>query len=162
MHEDFVSSDVSEALQEARKIVTKGKAKDQQKDPNLIEESTTVKLKNFGNRSDPVEVFISRSTKTARDDSASEEDDADITGKYTLSSTRMPASLASYSDSEVRKSRTHSHGSKSLRRRPISDNDIPGLTKEEDDKPFHTHVRYRRKQNGKPRRLHLIAFFCIV
>jgi hypothetical protein len=77
-NEDFVSSDVNQALQEARLIVTKGKHKEH---PNqhLIEESTTVKVKNYGTE-DPVEVFISRSTKTAQDTSSDEE--SEITGLH--------------------------------------------------------------------------------
>lgn len=68
---EFVSNDVKETLQEARIIVTNGKQKEH---PNqhLLEESTTVKVKNYGTR-DPVEVFISRSTKTAQDTSDEEE-----------------------------------------------------------------------------------------
>lgn len=49
-------------------IVTKGK---HNQPDNLIEESTTVKVKNYGTQ-DPVEVFISRSTKTAQESSDDE------------------------------------------------------------------------------------------
>jgi hypothetical protein len=76
--DDFVSDEVNHALQEARQIITnKGKAKP---DEHLIEESTTVKIKNFGKKAtDPVEVFISRSTKKTQD--SSDEEDNEITGK---------------------------------------------------------------------------------
>jgi hypothetical protein len=71
-------SDVNEALQEARLIVTKGKHKEQPHQ-NLIEESTTVQVKNSGSRTDPVEVFISRSTKTTQDSGTiSEEEEEEI------------------------------------------------------------------------------------
>lgn len=80
LNEDFVSDEVNNALQEARHIITsKGKTKP---DEHLIEESTTVKIKNFGKKAtDPVEVFISRSTKTAQDSCSSDEEDNEITGR---------------------------------------------------------------------------------
>lgn len=57
---DFISADVSEALQEAREIVTEGKARD---NPNerLIKDSTSVKVTKTGSRFDPIEVTVSRS-----------------------------------------------------------------------------------------------------
>ncbi|KAI6175641.1 Adiponectin receptor protein [Aphelenchoides bicaudatus] len=128
--EDFVSSDVNRALQEAREIITnKGK---QKPDHHLIEESTTVQVKNFGKKNElPVEVYVTRSTKTAQDTDEEEE------------------IIASFSDSELRNERAHSFGNRKLRHRPVSDKDIPKLAKEEGEKPFthHTNARYRRKRD---------------
>jgi len=126
VNDDFVSPDVNQALQEAQQVISQKKSKE---NPNqhLIEESTTVRLKNFGNRTDPVEVFISRCTKTTQDS------DEEI--------------IASQSDSELRKlSRTQSR-KLSKHHTAASDNDIDKLI--DDDIPFnfHTNVRYRKKHD---------------
>lgn len=68
---DFVSADVNEALQEAREIVTEGRARDNPKE-RLIEDSTSVKVTKMGTRFDPVEVIVSRRRVVSQ---ASEEED---------------------------------------------------------------------------------------
>ncbi|CAD5218995.1 unnamed protein product [Bursaphelenchus okinawaensis] len=127
-NEDFVSSDVSAALQEAREFVTKGKRRVAQNE-HIIEESTTVQVNKTGSRTDPVEVIISRSKKFTQDSS----DDEYIAG--------------SLSDSDLLpRERTLSSASrKSCKHYYNSDNELEGLRKNSTHK--HTNVKYRKKRN---------------
>jgi adiponectin receptor len=125
---DFVSFDVNEALQEARRIVTKG-TRTSQNDDRYFDESTTVKFTRSGcTRFDPVEVSISRSTSTVSQKESREED------------------LGSFSDSDIN---THSQSASSLtslKRRADSDDCLLAVDSE-DQKHRHTNVAYRRKHN---------------
>jgi hypothetical protein len=125
---DFVSFDVNEALQEARRIVTKG-TRTSQNDERYFDESTTVKFTRSGcTRFDPVEVSISRSTSTVSQKESREED------------------LGSFSDSDIN---THSQSASSLtslKRRADSDDCLLAVDSE-DQKHRHTNVAYRRKHN---------------
>ena len=71
---DFVSADVNEALQEAREIITKGRARD---NPNerLIDDATTVKVTHQGSRNDPIEVTVRRSRIVSQPNTDEEDDE---------------------------------------------------------------------------------------
>ncbi|KAI6223557.1 hypothetical protein M3Y99_01454400 [Aphelenchoides fujianensis] len=120
---DFVSSDVNQALQEARRVVSNEKKTDKQNE-NLIEEHTTVQVRNSGKKSDPFEVFISHSTITRND---SEED---LFGSGSLSDSDLPRSPR-HSCSRLRKTAAGS--------------ETNVLVAANQSK--HTNVRYRRKHD---------------
>ncbi|KAE9556577.1 hypothetical protein FO519_000271 [Halicephalobus sp. NKZ332] len=72
---DFVTPEVTKALNQARDIVTKGKTEEA---ANVVEESTTVKFTQTGSRKDPVEVIISHSSVVSQgssDDEGTKSDD---------------------------------------------------------------------------------------
>lgn len=75
-NDDFVSADVNEALQEARRILTKSDTHNKQQDERILDESTTVRFTRTGRtRHDPVEVFVSRSTIVTQKESDEESED---------------------------------------------------------------------------------------
>lgn len=69
-----MSADVSEALQEAREIVTEGRVKIKL-NPNerLIDDATSFKVTHRGSRFDPIEVIVRRSRIVSQPNS--EDDD---------------------------------------------------------------------------------------
>ncbi|KAH7721894.1 adipor-like receptor [Aphelenchoides avenae] len=138
-NDDFVSADVNEALQEARRILTKGESNQKQQDEHILDESTTVRFTRTGRtRNDPVEVFISRSTIVTQKETEEEEED-----------------IGSYSDSDIQtRSRTRSTVSRScLHRRAGSDEClVAGVKAALEPGLRHTHVQYRRKHDDFWRR----------
>ncbi|KAI6206936.1 hypothetical protein M3Y94_00972000 [Aphelenchoides besseyi] len=129
--QDFVSSDVNRALQEARHVVNRKK---QNSNENLIEESTTVQVRNSGKKTDPFEVFISRSTITHHDNSSEDE--------------LMGGSLSDSDIARPQRTRSSSSHHKCLRKTAAgSDTNVYNTAKDATDKSLkHTNVRYRRKQ----------------
>lgn len=92
--EDFVSQDVSDALQEAREIATEGKARDNPRE-RLRSDTTTVKVMK-GGRNDPMEVIVSRSRVVSQSDT--ECDDAEE--ECASGEDECWGQFGSYSDSE--------------------------------------------------------------
>lgn len=74
---DFVSADVNEALQEARQIVTEGRAR---YNPNerLIDDATTIKVTHQGTRNDPIEVTVRRSRIVSQPNTDDEDEEKGI------------------------------------------------------------------------------------
>lgn len=121
------SYDVDEALQEAREILTEGKAREHPFE-KVLEESTTVQVLKEGSRSDPIEVVVTRSTITSQPNTDDEEDSDLGSLSGSDSDVRLSRSpLNSYSHSHSHRHRTHSCG-------------------DEDTLPRHTNVRYRRRK----------------
>uniref|UniRef100_A0A915DI12 Adiponectin receptor 2 n=1 Tax=Ditylenchus dipsaci TaxID=166011 RepID=A0A915DI12_9BILA len=124
MSQDFVSFGVNEALQEAREIVTEGKARDNPRE-RLIEDSTTVRVINQGSKNDPIEVVVSRSRVISQPNTDDEQDN-----------------FGSYSDSDL--PALHKRSSESFKFRAESDDNLiisDGLRSRK------TSVRYRRKND---------------
>jgi adiponectin receptor len=69
---NFVEPSINAALQQARQIVTHGKA-DANINENVIEESTAVQVKKSNNKQSPVEVTISRSRRVVSQSSSEDE-----------------------------------------------------------------------------------------
>ncbi|KAI1733086.1 hemolysin-III related domain-containing protein [Ditylenchus destructor] len=134
--DDFVSRDVNQALQEARDILTKGKAR-KNSGERLIEDSTAIKF-NQGCVDGPVEVMISRSRIVASQPNSSDDEEE---------------LLGSFSDSDLPKSsRHHSFVSrKCSHMRSLSDDEL--LTNADDaGNASRVNVRYRRKHDELWRR----------
>lgn len=124
---DFVSSDVNEALQEARLIVTRGKRLSTSgEDHHMLEDSTSVQVTKSGSRSDPVEVIITRSTKFTQDSGTDEEAAGEL-----VPTSRRPSDSQSDSD---------------LCPRPARRASLENALAEKKTKK-HTSARYRRRKN---------------
>ncbi|VDK48253.1 unnamed protein product [Anisakis simplex] len=70
--------DANEALQEARQILTEGRARENPFE-KVLEESTTVQVLKVGSYCDPIEVLVSRSTVTSQPNTDDEEEEHERT-----------------------------------------------------------------------------------
>uniref|UniRef100_A0AC34QC16 Uncharacterized protein n=1 Tax=Panagrolaimus sp. JU765 TaxID=591449 RepID=A0AC34QC16_9BILA len=89
---DFVTPEVTKALNQARQIVTTGKTEE---DEHVIEESTTVNFKQTGRPQDPVEVVITHSSVVSQGSSDDEDTKSDDERFHAL------RTGGSFSDTEV-------------------------------------------------------------
>ncbi|VDM47170.1 unnamed protein product [Toxocara canis] len=123
------SYDVSEALQEARQILTEGKAREHPFE-KLLEESTTVQVLKAGSHCDPIEVVVSRSTVTSQPNTDDEDDEEHISAS--LSGSESECLRCSRS-----RTNTCSHSCGHRTRSGSYDEAVPSR---------HTTVRYRRRR----------------
>uniref|UniRef100_A0AC34GNH2 Uncharacterized protein n=1 Tax=Panagrolaimus sp. ES5 TaxID=591445 RepID=A0AC34GNH2_9BILA len=105
---NFVEPSVNAALQQARQIVTQGKA-DANINENVIEESTAVQIKKSNNKQSPVEVTISRSRRVVSQSSSEDEgeksDNDAISDKAQTISSKSTDNLSNDTHTEARYAR---------------------------------------------------------
>jgi adiponectin receptor len=104
---NFVEPSVNAALQQARQILTHGKA-DVNLNENVIEDSTAVQIKKSTNKQSPVEVTISRSTVVSQSSSEDEGETSDsdaISDKTQTLSSKSTENLNSDTHTEARYAR---------------------------------------------------------
>jgi adiponectin receptor len=136
---DFVSASVNEALQEAREIVTEGKARDNPRE-RLIEDSTSVKVNQHA-ENDQIEIVVTRSRIVSQENSEDSEPEHN-SGSYSDSDLQ-----ALYKRSRQTSSSSHIHTS------PKAESDENLLLSSTDGiRSRKTSVRYRRKHDQLWRR----------
>uniref|UniRef100_A0A1I7YS86 Insulin-degrading enzyme n=1 Tax=Steinernema glaseri TaxID=37863 RepID=A0A1I7YS86_9BILA len=72
-HDKSCSYDVTEALEEAREILTQGQARKHSHE-HVLEDATTVKVMKSGTNAEPIEVVVSRRTVVSQPNSEDEEE----------------------------------------------------------------------------------------